>query len=84
MRELMEKPRILIIEDNADTRKFLEAMLSKEFEVITNIRRADVQADKGWVILELEGDETAIAAGIAWVMERGVRVDPVLGDVVEG
>jgi DNA-binding response OmpR family regulator len=31
----MEKHRILIIEDNADTRRFLEAMLSKEFEVIT-------------------------------------------------
>jgi DNA-binding response OmpR family regulator len=31
----MEKPRILIIEDNADTRRFLEAMLSKEFEVVT-------------------------------------------------
>jgi DNA-binding response OmpR family regulator len=31
----MEKPKILIIEDNADTRRFLEAMLSKEFEIIT-------------------------------------------------
>lgn len=31
----MEKHRILIIEDNADTRRFLEAMLSKDFEVIT-------------------------------------------------
>ena len=31
----MEKHRILIIEDNADTRRFLEAMLTKEFEVIT-------------------------------------------------
>ncbi len=31
----MEKYRILIIEDNPDTRRFLEAMLSKEFEVIT-------------------------------------------------
>jgi two-component system, OmpR family, response regulator MtrA len=31
----MEKPRILIIEDNADTRRFLEAMLSKEFEIIS-------------------------------------------------
>src|ERR1700733_15146033 len=31
----MEKHRILIIEDNADTRRFLEAMLSKEFEVIS-------------------------------------------------
>src|SRR6185312_8413943 len=31
----MEKPRILVIEDNADTRKFLETMLGKEFEIIT-------------------------------------------------
>jgi DNA-binding response OmpR family regulator len=31
----MEKHRILIVEDHADTRRFLEAMLSKEFEVIT-------------------------------------------------
>lgn len=31
----MEKPRILVIEDNADTRRFLEAMLGKEFEIIT-------------------------------------------------
>lgn len=31
----MEKYRILIIEDNADTRRFLEAMLGKQFEVIT-------------------------------------------------
>ena len=31
----MEKHRILIIEDNADTRRFLEAMLSKDFEVIS-------------------------------------------------
>lgn len=30
----MEKHRILIIEDNADTRQFLEAMLCKEFEVL--------------------------------------------------
>lgn len=30
----MEKPKILVIEDNAETRRFLEAMLSREFEVI--------------------------------------------------
>ncbi len=31
----MERPRILIIEDNSDTRRFLEIMLGKEFEVFT-------------------------------------------------
>jgi DNA-binding response OmpR family regulator len=31
----MDKPKILIIEDNADTRRFLEAMLGKEFDIFT-------------------------------------------------
>ncbi len=31
---MSEKRRILIIEDNADTRRFLEAMLAKDFEII--------------------------------------------------
>ncbi len=31
----MAKPRILVIEDHADTRRFLESMLTREFEVLT-------------------------------------------------
>jgi hypothetical protein len=58
--------------------------LSHEFKVVTNIRRADVSEDRGWVVLELEGDDKEIEAGIAWVTSKGVRVDPVIGDVVEG
>jgi len=58
--------------------------LGQQFNVITNIRRADVSEDKGWVVLELEGEENDIEQGIAWVTSKGVRVDPVMGDVVEG
>lgn len=58
--------------------------LGKKFEVVTNIRRADVSADRGWVELEIEGKQEDIDAGIAWVGSRGVRVGPVGGDVVEG
>jgi ABC-type methionine transport system ATPase subunit len=58
--------------------------LGHRFKVVTNIRRADVSENKGWVVLELEGDEDEIEQGIGWVRERGVRVDPVIGDVVEG
>lgn len=32
----MQKPRILIIEDHADTRRFLETMLGKEFDILTS------------------------------------------------
>jgi len=58
--------------------------LSHQFKVVTNIRRADVSEKRGWVVLELEGEEEEIEQGIAWVTSKGVRVDPVIGDVVEG
>ena len=58
--------------------------LGRKFSIVTNIRRADVREGMGWVVLELEGDEDEIASGIDWVVETGVRVDPVSGDVVEG
>jgi hypothetical protein len=58
--------------------------LGQQFKIVTNIRRADVNGDKGWVILELEGKGEDIERGIAWVTGKGVRVDPVVGDIVEG
>lgn len=58
--------------------------LGQQFKLVTNIRRADVREDMGWVILELEGEETEIDQGIQWVSSQGVRVDPVSGDIVEG
>ena len=58
--------------------------LSQQFKVVTNIRRADVSENRGWVVLELEGEEKEIKQGIAWVTSKGVRVDPVIGDIVEG
>ena len=57
--------------------------LGHNFRVVTNIRRADVREDVGWVILELEGDEEEIERGLDWVASQGVRVDPVSGDVIE-
>jgi hypothetical protein len=58
--------------------------LGHQFNIVTNIRRADVTENRGWVVLELEGAEKDIEQGIAWVTGKGVRVDPVVGDVVEG
>ena len=57
--------------------------LGQKFKIVTNVRRADVREDMGWVVLELEGDEGEIANGLDWVTSTGVRVDPVSGDVVE-
>jgi len=57
--------------------------LGHKFQVVTNIRRADVRDNMGWVVLELEGEEAEIQRGLEWVSGTGVRVDPVAGDVIE-
>lgn len=58
--------------------------LAKEFAVVTNIRMADVDEHTGWVVLELEGEPDEIDRSLDWARSKGVRVDPVTGDVVEG
>lgn len=56
--------------------------LVKDFDIVTNIRRADVTADHGWCVLELEGAEERLEEGIAWLERQGVAVDPIERDVV--
>ena len=51
--------------------------LGKKFEIISNIRRADVRESIGWVVLELKGDESEIDSGVEWMRLAGVRVDPI-------
>ncbi len=58
--------------------------LGRKFEIVTNIRRADVGEKVGWVVLELDGEETEIKRGLEWVSSTGVRVDPLGGDVIDG
>ena len=58
--------------------------LGRKFELVTNIRRADVGEDVGWVVLELDGDDEEIKSGLEWVSSTGVRVDPLGGDVIDG
>ena len=50
--------------------------MGHQFNLVTNIHLADIAEDKGWLVLELEGDEKHIEEGLAWVMTRGVRVSP--------
>ena len=54
--------------------------LGQQFRIVTNIRQADLSGDKGWIVLELDGEDQDIEAGIAWTISRGVRVDPISGD----
>jgi ABC-type methionine transport system ATPase subunit len=56
--------------------------LVKDFDILINIRRADVKADHGWVMLEMEASEETLARGVAWLKQRGLQVDPIERDVI--
>ena len=58
--------------------------LGQKFPIETNVRRADVTADHGWVVLEVKGDEAEINRALDWATNLGVRIDPVGGDLIEG
>ena len=57
--------------------------VGKQFDVVTNIRRANVEDRFGWVILEMEGSEGAMGEALGWLAEQGVQVEPLSG-AVEG
>jgi L-aspartate semialdehyde sulfurtransferase ferredoxin len=47
-----------------------------EFDLVTNIRRANLDEERGgWIIVEVEGDDDRIADAVTWLAEIGLQVD---------
>jgi ABC-type methionine transport system ATPase subunit len=47
-----------------------------EFDLVTNIRRANLDEERGgWIIVEVEGDDARIAEAVTWLAEQGLQVD---------
>lgn len=63
-------------------RQPIVARLVHEFDVMPNIRRANVEEHVGWIVCELVGEDDHVERSIAWLHDLGVQVDR-LGDVVE-
>jgi hypothetical protein len=56
----------------------------QQFKAVSNIRRADVNGEKGCVVLELQGGTEDVERGTARVTGKAARVDSVIQDIVEG
>lgn len=54
----------------------------QRFGVLPNIRRASVEEHVGWMVCELDGDDTSVEAAVEWLRDQGVTVD-LIGDVLE-
>ena len=57
--------------------------LVKRFDLVPNIKRANVTRDFGYIQLELKGTPQSMEAGLAYLKKAGVTVAPIEKDVVE-
>lgn len=79
----MARRRLKLIFESSLVREPVIYQLGKQFELVTNIRRADVSRDEGWVLLEVTGEADELDRGVAYLESRGVKVEPAEGDLVE-
>jgi L-aspartate semialdehyde sulfurtransferase ferredoxin len=56
----------------------------KQYDVVPNIRRAGIEANEGWVILELTGPPDKRDAAVHYLEDVGCTVNRMEGDVLEG
>ncbi len=57
--------------------------IGRKFRVVTNIRRANVTETEGWVDLELSGEPEELQKALDALRQRGVKVDPIEGSVIQ-
>ena len=58
-------------------------LLVKKFDIIPNIRGANVSDEMGLLAMEIEGAQSEIDSAIAWLREQGVTVEPIEKNVIE-
>ncbi|MEW6007902.1 MAG: NIL domain-containing protein [bacterium] len=80
----MEKMRLSLRFPKELIDKPIIYQLTKDFDVVTNIRRANIDQEIGWMVLELSGEMDEIDRAIDDLIKKGLKVDPIGGDVVEG
>ncbi len=56
---------------------------AKQYDLVLDIRRAKITEAVGEMTLELSGSEENLQRGIQHLEELGVRVEPIVGDIIE-
>lgn len=55
----------------------------KKFDVVPNIRRANVEEHSGWLIFEAHGEQDQLDGAVAYFEGLGCTVNRMEGDVLE-
>jgi ABC-type methionine transport system ATPase subunit len=78
----MSQVRVKLTFPESEVRRAVLATLVRTFDVEPNIRRADVEEHRGWIICELDGEALQVEAALDWLRQENITVD-LLGDVLE-
>jgi len=78
------KLRVYLTFNTETVREPIIWKLGKSFDVMTNIRTAEVKENTGLVGLELEGKSDVVEAAVKWLIAQGVHVEPIEQNVIEG
>jgi len=49
--------------------------LGRRFDVVPNIRAANIDGQVAWAIVELGGDQPTVTDAVAWLIDRGITVE---------
>lgn len=79
----MAKRMVQLIFPQRLIKKAVVYTMAKRCDVIPNIRRAKVTETAGEMVLELEGTRENLDKAVRYLTRQGVKVEPVVGDVIE-
>jgi ABC-type methionine transport system ATPase subunit len=74
--------RVKLTFPESEVRRAVLSSLVRQFDVDANIRRADVEEHRGWIVCELDGEGLQVESALDWLRQEGIAVD-LLGDVLE-
>ena len=57
--------------------------MSKQFDVVFNLRRAKITEKVGEIVLELEGEADILNRAVDWLKKQGLKVEPITRDTLE-
>ena len=58
--------------------------LVRDYDLVINLRRADVDHEVGWILLEVKGENAQLDGGRRYLEDVGVTVSDAGGDVLLG
>lgn len=50
--------------------------MGQDYQIVTNIRRAEVGEDSGWMDIELQGEQPQIDRALEYAKARGIGIEP--------